>query len=73
MINYKIVDLKEKRKKMFGVFEKGTQNVVKTFYNKDEAMSLCRHLNLGGGFDGNTPAFFLKNNSKSYTLNEVYV
>ena len=26
---------------------------------KDEAKKLCRHLNMGGGFDGNTPSFFL--------------
>lgn len=26
----------------------------------DEAKRLCRHLNLGGGFDGWTPDFFLK-------------
>lgn len=73
MINYKIVDLKEKRKKVFGVLEKETENIIKVFFDKDEAMALCRHLNLGGGFDGNTPAFFLKNFIKNHTLNEVNV
>lgn len=32
---------------------------IKRFMNKDEAKSFSRHLNLGGGFDGWTPSFFL--------------
>jgi hypothetical protein len=32
--------------------------VIKTSVKKDEGRSLLRHLNMGGGFDGFTPAFF---------------
>jgi hypothetical protein len=32
---------------------------IKRFMNKDEAKTFSRHLNLGGGFDGWTPDFFL--------------
>ena len=31
----------------------------------DQAKALCRHLNLGGGFDGHTPEFFLQRLSLS--------
>lgn len=33
--------------------------VIKSFKTKEEAKIFSRHLNLGGGFDGWTPDFFL--------------
>lgn len=33
--------------------------VIRTFKTKEEAKTFSRHLNLGGGFDGWTPDFFL--------------
>lgn len=33
--------------------------LIKTFSNKEDAKTFSRHLNLGGGFDGWTPDFFL--------------
>ena len=53
-MNYKLVENKGK----FFVFEKPTmQKISKTYDTKEEARSFLRHLNLGGGFDGWTPAF----------------
>jgi hypothetical protein len=42
------------------VVETGTQQIMKSDMTKDEAKTLCRHLNFGGGFDGFTPNFFLQ-------------
>lgn len=33
---------------------------IKRFMNRDDAKNFSKHLNLGGGFDGWTPGFFLK-------------
>ncbi len=42
------------------VVETTTDQLIETDMTHSEAKSLCRHLNFGGGFDGNTPAFFLQ-------------
>ena len=42
------------------VIETTTNQVIKKFESPEEAKKVCRHLNLGGGFDGHTPNFFLK-------------
>jgi hypothetical protein len=48
---------------VYDVYEHRTETKekiwIKRFMNKDEAKSFSRHLNLGGGFDGWTPSFFL--------------
>lgn len=54
--NYKIVE----ENNFFKVFEVPTDQVVKIFSDNKEARKFLRHLNLGGGFDGWTPTFFLK-------------
>jgi hypothetical protein len=41
------------------VVETGTRQVIKSDMTKNDAKSLARHLNMGGGFDGFTPSFFL--------------
>lgn len=51
MVNYKVEDGK--------VIEISTGHVIKENLNSTKAKELCRNLNFGGGFDGNTPAFFL--------------
>jgi hypothetical protein len=43
----------------YEVVETETNQVIKTDLTKNEAKSMCRHLNFGGGFDGFTPGFFL--------------
>lgn len=42
------------------IFENSTNQIIKTFKDNKEARKFLRHLNLGGGFDGWTPTFFLK-------------
>ena len=48
-----------KKNKKWQVFENKTEQVIKEFSRKDDAYRLARHLNLGGGFDGITPKYFL--------------
>lgn len=45
-------------KNIFEIVEKGSELVVTTRKDKNEAVKLCRSLNLGSGFDGFTPQFF---------------
>ena len=45
-------------KNLFEIIEKGSELVVATRKDKNEAVKLCRSLNLGSGFDGFTPPFF---------------
>lgn len=43
----------------YKVFEIATEQVIKSFSDKTEAKKFLRHLNLGGGFSGWTPTFFM--------------
>ena len=43
----------------YEVVETGTQQIIKSGMRKEEAKAKTRHLNMGGGFDGWTPSFFL--------------
>lgn len=54
-LNYSIVE----RNKNFLVVETATNQPIKNFNNKDVARKFMRHLNLGGGFNGWTPKFFV--------------
>lgn len=56
-MNYKIVQ----DSNGYNVLETPTDQVIETFNNHSDAKRLMKHLNLGGGFDGATPNFFLKN------------
>ena len=42
------------------VIETSTDQIIRSFDNLDSARKFLRQLNLGGGFDGWTPSFFLK-------------
>ena len=55
-MNYKIVN----ESNTYNVFETATEQVIRSFFTVDEAKKFLRHLNLGGGFDGWSPSFFLK-------------
>ena len=44
----------------YEVVETGPRQIIKSDMRKEEAKALARHLNMGGGFDGWTPAFFLE-------------
>lgn len=46
---------------VYDILETKTNQVVATLPgHSGEAKALCRHLNMGGGFDSWTPAFFLE-------------
>lgn len=43
------------------VVETKTNQIIASSVPMPEAKAMVRHLNFGGGFDGNTPSFFLAN------------
>jgi hypothetical protein len=49
------------------VFEIATEQVIKSFTDKTEAKKFLRRLNLGGGFNGWTPTFFMVPIKVKYT------
>lgn len=55
-MNYKIQEVNS----VFEVFETQTEQVIKTFDTKEKARKFMKSLNLGNGFDGWTPSFFVK-------------
>lgn len=56
-MNYKILE----NGYGYSVLETATEHIIYTFDNRSDAKKMMKHLNLGGGFDGFTPNFFLKN------------
>ena len=56
MIDYRI----QKNKKNFDIFETRTETVIASVLVKSDAQKIAMHLNMGGGFGGWTPGFFLK-------------
>lgn len=55
-MNYRI----EVRDTLVLVEELATEQILKCYSSEQEANNLVLHLNEGGGFDGNTPPFFLR-------------
>ena len=64
-MNYNLVE--GKNKSMYDILEETTNQVIKSFPGDkfSEARAFMRHLNLGGGFDGWTPSFLVKNISNT--------
>jgi hypothetical protein len=58
MMNYKAIQSATVGR--FDVFETQTDQIVLSATTNEIAKEMCRHLNLGGGFDGQTPTFFLQ-------------
>lgn len=58
---YSVIDtgLAFENEPVYGVFEPGTKQVIAISIMKDTARVLARGLNMGNGFDGVTPAFFM--------------
>jgi hypothetical protein len=52
---YKVVN----NSNTYDILEKSTGNIIVIERKEDVARNICRKLNLGGGFNGYTPAFFL--------------
>lgn len=44
---------------LFNVIEKDTKQIIVSYEDQKEARQICRSLNLGAGFNGYTPPFFL--------------
>jgi len=57
--NYKMTEMVG-NEGVYSIYEVPTEQVIKTFNDKKEARDFLRHLNLGGGFDGWTPTFFMR-------------
>jgi hypothetical protein len=64
MVNYKVTNyqahISKPTKQTADVVEVTTGQTIKNQVPVQEARELCRGLNFGAGFDGLTPAFFLK-------------
>lgn len=54
-LNYKVI----KEGKDFHIKETSTNEVILILDSKEKAQKIATHLNMGGGFDGFTPKFFL--------------
>lgn len=67
MMNYKtinpvmemVIAPTDSGKMTVDILETTTDQVIMTDVEITEAKKLCRHFNMGGGFDGFTPTFFL--------------
>lgn len=59
-MNYEIIETGGKNK-TYQIKETETDHIVATFKKNVDAKKMAKHLNLGGGFDGWTPTFFVKN------------
>lgn len=55
----------KKTKKLWGVYEHQTNQFIKTFPQKKEAIEYMSFLTKGGAFDGFTPSFMLKSVSNT--------
>lgn len=44
----------------YAIIEKDTDLIVQRLKDQNDARDLCRSLNLGSGFNGFTPAFFVE-------------
>ena len=77
MVNYKIVNytanIDTPQMQKADVFEVKTNQVIRSQIPVGEAKEVCRHLNFGGGFDGETPTFFLSDIKKSNGSNQYLV
>tara|TARA_R110000868_G_scaffold44288_10_gene148075 strand:- start:1545 stop:1742 length:198 start_codon:yes stop_codon:yes gene_type:complete len=63
MKNSKLNYIVEPSLSLYSVIETSTNQVIKTCKVYKDAKELMRYLNLGGAFDGWTPAFILKKNN----------
>lgn len=46
--------------KRYKIYEIPTKQYITYYWEKQKAEDVCRNLNNGGGFDGNTPTFMIK-------------
>jgi len=79
MVNYKMVN-ERYINQYTGFVEAGgdiletkTNQIIKIGIDLKKAKEIIRHLNFGGGFDGETPTFFLSDIKKSDSSNQYLV
>lgn len=58
MMNYK--SIRGSKVNTFDIHETQTNQIVMSGLTSEAAKAATRHMNMGGAFDGWTPAFFLK-------------
>ena len=58
--NYYVMPLEVESDFIWCVMENQTEQLVRAFEFEDEAEEYCSFLNRGGGFDGFTPSFVLR-------------
>jgi hypothetical protein len=69
-MNYNLIE--DKTDNYFWIEETSTNQLIKKVVGFKEAKETMRYLNLGGGFDGWTPAFMLKK-IENFNKNKVNV
>ena len=57
-MNYKLVQ--DKAKQIWNVLETKTDQIVGAHSEQEKARHQMRNLNMGAGFDGNTPTFMVR-------------
>lgn len=67
MMNYK--SIRSDKVNLFDVHESLTGQIILSGLTSEAAKKTTRHLNMGGGFDGKTPAFFLESLPRSIYIN----
>lgn len=60
-MEYNVIDtgMAYENDRVFGVYEVPTQQVIAVSVGKKLLKDIAHGLNMGKGFDGNTPAFFM--------------
>jgi hypothetical protein len=71
-MNYRIKTVHEENEFLWVVYETTSGLDIKHFYFEDDAETLAKHLNKGGGFSGWTPPFFLIDLSSYIDINEEF-
>jgi len=56
---------------LWSVIERDTSQIIEDYKFEEDANKLCTVLNSGGGFQGNTPPFFLKNGRVTFKEDET--
>ena len=59
-MKYTIVPVQFENEYIWAVVENATNNLIDSFFFKDDAVELAEFMENGGAFDGFTPEFMLK-------------
>ena len=73
MSNYQIVTMKSDDDFFWAVSETQTEQIIDTFFFREDAEDYANFLIRGGGFDGFTPSFVLKSVKTHESLDESFL